>query len=86
MPATHEGRELDEGKQPEATKDSSSSEDDRLVEEEDGPWYYGKAREEFRKRRGGQIGHREEEDPVQVIPSIPMHVPPDQIFPVGKGS
>lgn len=36
-------------------------------EEEDGPWYFGKAKEEFHKRRR-QAGNarKEEEDPIQV--------------------
>ncbi|KAH9485480.1 putative Sel1-like repeat-containing protein C1B3.10c [Psilocybe cubensis] len=43
--------------------------DDEYQEEEDGPWYFGKAKEEF-QRRSGQITdsrrpRREEEDPIQ---------------------
>ncbi|KIJ15498.1 hypothetical protein PAXINDRAFT_114636 [Paxillus involutus ATCC 200175] len=33
--------------------------------EEDGPWYPGKAREDFHRRRRGKAHHEEEEDPVQ---------------------
>lgn len=40
------------------------------VEKDDGPWYLGKAKEEFHRRRRGQEGGKQErvgeEDPVQV--------------------
>ncbi|KAL0581344.1 ERAD-associated protein [Marasmius crinis-equi] len=52
---------------PEGT--SEEREDDRLFyEDEEGPWYLGKARDEFRRRRNAQKGDqhaREEEDPIE---------------------
>ncbi|KAF9268703.1 HCP-like protein [Marasmius fiardii PR-910] len=42
-------------------------EDQIFHEDEDGPWYLGKARDEFHKRKNGQTTEhaREEEDPIQ---------------------
>lgn len=62
-----------QGKQIEERKQATSGEqviDDEYREEEDGPWYFGKAKEEF-QRRSGQITNPrrrrgEEEDPIQV--------------------
>lgn len=37
------------------------------LDDEDGPWYMGKAREEFRRRKGSPSQEtREDEDPIQV--------------------
>lgn len=57
-------RLLENGPKPEAADEDAPAEHH---EEEDGPWYFGKAKEEFHKRRG-QAGNarREEEDPIQV--------------------
>ncbi|KAJ7076842.1 hypothetical protein B0H15DRAFT_892952 [Mycena belliarum] len=49
------------------TKDTSQDpglEDRGYLDEEDGPWYMGKARDEFRKRKSSEAP-REEDDPVQ---------------------
>ncbi|KAJ3826832.1 hypothetical protein EV361DRAFT_890946 [Lentinula raphanica] len=48
----------------EAGSDATSSPDDQLFYEDEGPWYLGKAREEFRRKR---ISHSppEEEDPIE---------------------
>jgi SEL1 protein len=35
------------------------------LDEEDGSWYFGKARDEFRKKKDSQAAPREEEDPIQ---------------------
>ncbi|KAF8161262.1 hypothetical protein B0H34DRAFT_372708 [Crassisporium funariophilum] len=64
----HEGRHLEDGKQAEGAEDDTREEDRGYREEEDGPWYFGKAKEEFHRRRGSQgINTRrtEEEDPIQ---------------------
>ncbi|KAG7091020.1 hypothetical protein E1B28_010081 [Marasmius oreades] len=52
----------------ESGTDSSPGErvdDQMLYEDEDGPWYLGKARDEFHKRNNGQTAGREEEDPIE---------------------
>lgn len=53
--------EIDEGQ-------SAQSEDSYHAEEEDGPWYPGRAREEFDRRRRGQdqADINEDDDPVLV--------------------
>ncbi|KAG6920181.1 hypothetical protein DXG01_004950 [Tephrocybe rancida] len=54
-----------EGKQPEKP---SQADDRREYEEEDGPWYLGKAKEEFHKRRNGEqppAPPNGDEDPIQ---------------------
>ncbi|EGO00684.1 hypothetical protein SERLA73DRAFT_105051 [Serpula lacrymans var. lacrymans S7.3] len=62
-----EGRELDgspENDQP--GQETESNEKAADEPEEDGPWYFGKAKEEFHRRRRGQDARaNEEEDPVQ---------------------
>ncbi|KAJ7594970.1 hypothetical protein C8J56DRAFT_1002681 [Mycena floridula] len=57
----HDVLELDEVKQ-----GSENAEQDRMYfEDEDGPWYMGKAKDDFRRRKvGGQAGQGEE-DPIQ---------------------
>jgi len=57
------GRLLENGQKPEGVDDTPTEHH----EEEDGPWYFGKAKEEFHKRRT-QAGNarRGEEDPIQV--------------------
>jgi SEL1 protein len=58
------GRLLENGAKPEAADEDAPGEHH---EEEDGPWYFGKAKEEFHKRRGqASNARREEEDPIQV--------------------
>jgi SEL1 protein len=62
----NEGRELD-GTTDESGDGTATAEDEPLVEEDDGPWYMGKAKEQFQKRRRGHSKTRdEEEDPIQV--------------------
>lgn len=63
-PKSGEPRELDEGKQRAATEEGLQ-EERAHVEEEDGPWYFGKAKEEFHRRRSEPRSGREEEDPIQ---------------------
>lgn len=64
-----EGRELD-GTQEEVHDGHLGGDEERgIVEEDEGPWYMGKAREEFHRRRRGKDAGRpggEEEDPIQV--------------------
>lgn len=64
-PKSGEPRELDEGKQRAATEEGLQEEERAHVEEEDGPWYFGKAKEEFHRRRSEPRSGREEEDPIQ---------------------
>jgi SEL1 protein len=56
------GRLLENGQKAEAAHEAEHH------EEEDGPWYFGKAKEEFHKRRrqAGNDRRGEEEDPIQV--------------------
>lgn len=62
------GKQIDEGKAKEGIEQAPP--DDRTFrEEEDGPWYFGKAKEEFKRRQNGGDANRgrgEEEDPIQV--------------------
>lgn len=55
-------RELDEVP---AVTAGSAPEDD-LVFEDDGPWYMGKARDEFNRRMRDAAAPGDDEDPVQV--------------------
>ena len=61
------GRLLENGQKAEGAEDGAPAEHH---EEEDGPWYFGKAKEEFYKRlrQAGNDNDRrgEEEDPIQV--------------------
>ena len=64
-----EGRELDAGKQPDGSDTASSSENRATMDEleDDGPWYLGKAKEEYKRKRSQDGAKpREDEDPVQV--------------------
>jgi hypothetical protein len=65
-----ENRELDGSEIEEVSEGASGGGDSGTFEEEDGPWYMGKARDEFRRRmQGNHNGGRaqaEEEDPIQV--------------------
>lgn len=74
-------REIEGGSKETSQKDSDAQpaphKDERAVEEfeDDGsPWYFGKAREDLRRRRQGGAGRVaaavEDDDPVQV--SIPL--------------
>ncbi|KJA28931.1 hypothetical protein HYPSUDRAFT_33390 [Hypholoma sublateritium FD-334 SS-4] len=61
------GRQIDEKKENVGIEEHAQ-EDDQIHEEEDGPWYFGKAKEEFNKRRDGQAvdgRRRDDEDPIQ---------------------
>ncbi|KAF4563274.1 ERAD-associated protein [Pleurotus pulmonarius] len=62
-----EGRELpDGGRQRGSDQSSVEGVPEERIEEDDGPWYLGKAREEFSRRRrhgGGRQG--DEDDPIQ---------------------
>lgn len=64
---TKQGHELEDGRQQDTIPDTK---DAPQVVEEDGPWYLGKAKEEFRKRRTTQAPSNQggEEDPIQVCP------------------
>jgi SEL1 protein len=59
------GRLLENGQKAEGAHEGAPVEHH---EEEDGPWYFGKAKEEFYKRlsQGGNDRRGEEEDPIQV--------------------
>ena len=56
--------EVPQIEQPTAVEEPAKEQEHFLDDEEDG-WYLGKARDEFRRRRGMQAPDREE-DPVQV--------------------
>jgi hypothetical protein len=56
-------RELDEG--PATTGSSTPEADEDLLVEDDGPWYMGKAREEFNRRLRDAAAPGDDEDPVQ---------------------
>ncbi|GBE81290.1 HCP-like protein [Sparassis crispa] len=62
--AQPESREIESGKKSELS--SGERAEDR-EEYEDGPWYYGKARDDYRRRRGQEAGrlNSEADDPVQ---------------------
>jgi len=64
-----EGRQLEDGKPSKDSEEAPKEEDFDSRDEDDGPWYFGKAREEFHRRRGTKAVNRrgtEEEDPIQV--------------------
>ena len=56
-------KELDEGP---ATTEGSAPETDEDLVDDDGPWYMGKAREEFNRRMRDAAAPGDDEDPVQV--------------------
>ncbi|KAF8967950.1 hypothetical protein BDZ97DRAFT_1802104 [Flammula alnicola] len=61
-----QGRQIEENKKNGGIEERPRDEDN--FQEEDGPWYFGKAKEEFNRRRDGQAVHGrrgEEEDPIQ---------------------
>jgi SEL1 protein len=65
----NEGHQVDDGRPKDGVPDPKldTDQEHKYFEEEDGPWYMGKAKEEFHKRRGQPVpNHREEEDPIQV--------------------
>jgi SEL1 protein len=59
-------KQLEEGNQAEGGIDDAPREEERFSEGEDGSWYLGKAKEEFRRQRGKGEPSRGEEDPIQV--------------------
>ena len=61
----NEGRELD-GVKEETVKDSNPAWNEGQ-EYEEGPWYLGKAKEDFRRRQSARQ-RLDEEDPIQVLP------------------
>lgn len=67
---TSEGRQVDDGRQKDGISDAKSDKDEEHIylEDADGPWYLGKAKEEFHKRRSQPVPNRQEEDPIQVCP------------------
>jgi hypothetical protein len=86
LPSNH-GRELEDGRQKDTISDKNGNRGDSLqpLEEEDGPWYLGKAKEEFRKRRGGQAPpNRGEDDPIQVRFECPIETSLMEQMIVGK--
>ena len=58
-------KELDEGSTAGDGPASSEADEDLLVDD-DGPWYMGKAREEFNRRMRDAAVPGDDEDPVQV--------------------
>ncbi|KAJ7188635.1 hypothetical protein C8R46DRAFT_1055361 [Mycena filopes] len=62
--AAAEIRSLDDGSEPDSSGDPALEQDRTYADEEDGPWYIGKARDEFRKRKDSKAP-REDEDPIQ---------------------
>jgi SEL1 protein len=73
-----EGRQVDDGRQKDGILDPKSDKDEehKHFEGEDSPWYLGKAKEEFHKRRNQAVPSRREEDPIQVCSSDLMISPP----------
>ncbi|KZT23519.1 HCP-like protein [Neolentinus lepideus HHB14362 ss-1] len=67
-PAT-ENRKISESPESDQNSDNGASPEDRGIEEvdEDEPWYIGKAKEQFNRRRQNRDGQgkRQEDDPVQ---------------------
>ncbi|KAL1681892.1 hypothetical protein EV122DRAFT_260478 [Schizophyllum commune] len=60
-PQVEDGREP-----PKEPKETPLSRDEERYYEDGGPWYMGKAREDFRRRKSGEPrGPREDEDPIQ---------------------
>lgn len=60
---------IEEGSGKTATgRDAPSANEEDYTEEEDGPWYPGRAKEEFNRRRRGPDSDAvsQEDDPVQV--------------------
>lgn len=57
-------RELDEG--PAVNGGSPPEADEDALVDDDGPWYMGKAREEFNRRMRDAAAPGDDEDPVQV--------------------
>lgn len=83
-----EGRQVDDGRQKDGISDPKSDKDEEHIhsEEEDGPWYLGKAKEEFHKRRSQPVlSRREEEDPIQVCsPDLMLSMYLMTIVPSGR--
>ena len=63
-----DGRQVDDGREKDSILGAKSNKDEghNHFEEEDGPWYLGKAKEEFHKRQSQPVLNRREEDPIQV--------------------
>lgn len=55
---------------PAATPGSTPEVDGDLIFEDDGPWYMGKARDEFNRRMRDAAAPGDDEDPVQVTQPI----------------
>jgi hypothetical protein len=66
-------RELDES--PATTDGSAPEADEDLLVEDDGPWYMGKAREEFNRRMRDAAAPGDDEDPVQVYSLLSPSTP-----------
>ncbi|KAJ4493785.1 HCP-like protein [Lentinula edodes] len=49
----------------ESVSDQSSSTEEQIFYDDEGPWYLGKARDEFYRRRNSQSRVEEEDDPIQ---------------------
>ncbi|KAJ6593532.1 HCP-like protein [Mycena capillaripes] len=64
-PKSADIRSLDKGADKDTAEDPVLEQERTYLDEEDGPWYMGKAKEEFRKRKDSQAALREDEDPVQ---------------------
>jgi SEL1 protein len=67
-PKAPAGKQIDENKQGSVSDERSHEREQERDYEEDGPWYFGKAKEEFNRRRDNQAsqGRRaDEEDPIQ---------------------
>ena len=66
-------RELDEA--PTVTAGSAPEVDEDHTFEDDGPWYMGKARDEFNRRMRGAGVPGDDEDPIQVHNSSSLPFP-----------
>ncbi|KAJ7928457.1 hypothetical protein B0H13DRAFT_1967359 [Mycena leptocephala] len=58
-------RSLDTAADKATSEDPALEQERPYLDEEDGSWYFGKARDEFRKKKDSQAAPREEEDPIQ---------------------
>lgn len=67
-PPRAEVRELEERREQDSTGHTQSEPERQYHEDDESPWYLGKAKDEFRRRRSGQHGgvQEDEDDPIQV--------------------
>jgi SEL1 protein len=84
-----EGRELDAGKQTDGAETAVVGDNRAVLDDmdDDGPWYLGKAKDEYkRKRNQDDAKRREDEDPIQVGFLFPFILFCSKTNLVGKGT